>query len=166
MTMLITHPPPHFEFPENMIFSTIILATNIFMKIIFYILKMSADGDAQAQSISFSITQANPVQLPQYYYQECEEKKEKKKEEKNKESKEEKKKNSTERNVWMERLDGGTYGWRAKAESTEEDPFLQGMIAKVNKDHERKMALANVRKRKRADNFNIPDFDQETKRKK
>jgi len=160
MTMLITHPPPHFEFPENMIFSTIILATNIFMKIIFYILKMSADGDAQAQSISFSITQANPVQLPQYYYQECEEKKEKKKEEKKKESKEEKKKNSTERNVWMERLDGGTYGWRAKAESTEEDPFLQGMIAKVNKDHERKMALANARKRKR------PDNQEETKRKK
>jgi hypothetical protein len=144
MTMLITHPPPHFEFPENMIFSTIILATNIFMKIIFYILKMSADGDAQAESISFSITQPNPVQLPQYYYQECEEKKEEKK-------KEEKKKNSTERNV---------YGWRAKAESTEEDPFLQGMIAKLNKDHERKMALANVRKRKR------PDNQEETKRKK
>ena len=57
-------------------------------------------------------------------------------------------------------------GWRAKAESTEEDPFLQGMIAKVNRDHERKMAFANVGKRKRTDNFNIPDFDQATKRKK
>ena len=118
---------------------------------------MSADGDAQAESIAFSITQPNPVQLSQYYYQECEVKK---KEEKKNETKEEKKKNSTERNVWMERLDGGTYGWRAKAESTEEDPFLQGMIAKVNKDHERKMALANARKRKR------PDNQEETKRKK
>ena len=58
---------------------------------------MSADGDAQAESISFSITQPNPVQLPQYYYRECEEKK---KEEKKKESKEEKKKNSTERKVY------------------------------------------------------------------
>ena len=118
---------------------------------------MSGDADAQSESISFSRTQPNPVQLPKYYYQECEEKKKEEKKKAEKKKKEEKKKKNSTENV---------YGWRAKAESTEEDPFLQGMIAKVNKDHERKMALANVRKRKRADNFKIPDFDQETKRKK
>ena len=148
ITRFIDHPPSStFRITRKHDLQYLILATNIFMKIIFYILKMSADGDAQAESISFSRTQPNPVQLPKYYYQECEKKK--KKEKKKKEEKK-KKKNSTE----------NVYGWRAKAESTEEDPFLQGMIAKVNKDHERKMALANVRKRKR------PDNQEETKRKK
>ena len=71
-------------------------------------------SDAQSELISFSRTQPNPVQLPKYYSQipqtstssaqpsECEEKKKK----------------STD----------NVSGWRAKAESTEEDRFLQGMI--------------------------------------
>jgi hypothetical protein len=70
---------------------------------------MSVDADAQSESISFSRTQPNPVQLPKYYSQipqpstssaqpsKCEEKKKKKK--------------STD----------NVSGWRAKAESTEEE---------------------------------------------
>ena len=112
-------------------------------------------SDAQSESISFSRTQPNPVQLPKYYFRKIPKIPQPSTLSPQPSKGKEKKQVS---------------GWRERAETqtTEEDPFFLAMIDKVNKDHENKMAFENFGKRKR--NLNITDFEcgncEKCKRKK